>query len=664
MPIGDGNGVLLCQPVLLHAPHASSPPRAARRFSAPHPSPRRPVLGVPRRRSEKGRAAVQVANPLGQHQRQNCIIQNTVACKYQPGVIQLIRWLLHLKMGVTSSKTEEDKVLVLCQERKRFVREAIDGRCALASAHYDYTVSLRNTGSLLRKCLDGQNSSANEDCFGNTSTETSSHVSKNRNYVSGKNTLTEQSTVRHASGSAVSENIASENRLGDKRRIISIITDEYDKVPAMTPVNVVTSESTPPMDCKESYPDVSNEVKDLSSCMKQIEILFFRACDSAQQVPMILEEDKIQFRPLLPEEIAHGANASNFLATFLMCCKEEVSVPELPPQAEIKYLTWNRSVSSQLSPSRNSPGTILDIHTSTLDRLYAWERKLYDEVKASSSVCRRYDEKCKQLSDQESRGKNQIITDFTRAKVKDLHSRVLVAIQKIDFISKKIEDLRDKGLQPQLDELIENLTRMWATMLECHRSQHAIIKSLSSSCKVKILFESESECQAALLLTVELSKLCLNFQNWVASHKAYLHSLNFWLHKCMKPLKKRKASRKQNAVVDVSLTECAVAPIFATCEIWIKLLDDLPAKDLEEAIEGLVADISSHLPPCPDPRLDQTPNGENGEEAPGNDATADLLPSLVTFIAKLESFSEASVQGYIDLQKGVRAAKDRLRSGA
>jgi hypothetical protein len=30
-----------------------------------------------------------------------------------------------------------------------------------------------------------------------------------------------------------------------------------------------------------------------------------------------------------------------------------------------------------------------------------------------------------------------------------------VAIQKIDFISKNIEDLRDKELQPQLDKLIE-----------------------------------------------------------------------------------------------------------------------------------------------------------------------------------------------------------------
>ena len=44
--------------------------------------------------------------------------------------------------------------------------------------------------------------------------------------------------------------------------------------------------------------------------------------------------------------------------------------------------------------------------------------------------------------------------DKTRAVVKDLHSRILVAIQRIDMISKNIEDLRDKELQPQLEELI------------------------------------------------------------------------------------------------------------------------------------------------------------------------------------------------------------------
>jgi hypothetical protein len=39
--------------------------------------------------------------------------------------------------------------------------------------------------------------------------------------------------------------------------------------------------------------------------------------------------------------------------------------------------------------------------------------------------------------------------------VKDLHSRVSVAIQAVDVISKRIEKIRDGELQPQLVELIQ-----------------------------------------------------------------------------------------------------------------------------------------------------------------------------------------------------------------
>lgn len=95
----------------------------------------------------------------------------------------------------------------------------------------------------------------------------------------------------------------------------------------------------------------------------------------------------------------------------------------------------------------------------------------------------------------------------------------------------------------------------------------------------------------------------------------------------------------------------------------MKLLDDLPTGDLEEAIEGLVADVSSKLPPATnaEQRLDESiTNGGTEEEVPRNDAAADLRSSLVVFVEKLQSFSEISVQKYLDLQKGVGAAKDRL----
>ncbi|OQU92687.1 hypothetical protein SORBI_3001G389100 [Sorghum bicolor] len=359
----------------------------------------------------------------------------------------------------------------------------------------------------------------------------------------------------------------------DDTRVLDISMYESDETPVTSPLKEAsTSTAAFPVNGKFKEPlrDVRNVARDLNSCMKEIEILFIKASDSGKEVPRMLEADKVNFRPLLPEEKAPGSTASGFFATLFACCREEVPVPQPPPQAEVQYLTWHRSMSSLSSSSRNPLGTTSKddtdgltgnifggvymnsgSHASTLDRLYAWERKLYDEVKAGSAVCRQYDEKCRQLRHQESRGESQMSIDKTRAVVKDLHSRILVAIQRIDMISKNIEDLRDKELQPQLEELIGSLTRMWATMLECHRHQHDIIKLVSNTGNMKASIRSESQFQATLLLQVELNTLCSNFQKWIASHKAYLQSLNSWLLKCVKSLqKKRKSSRKKKVEAD------------------------------------------------------------------------------------------------------------------
>lgn len=69
-------------------------------------------------------------------------------------------------------------------------------------------------------------------------------------------------------------------------------------------------------------------------------------------------------------------------------------------------------------------------------------------------IRRDYDMKCKILRQLESKGESTNKIDKTRAVVKDLHSRIRVAIHRINSISKRIEELRDTELEPQLEELI------------------------------------------------------------------------------------------------------------------------------------------------------------------------------------------------------------------
>ncbi|KAK1377854.1 hypothetical protein POM88_024598 [Heracleum sosnowskyi] len=57
-------------------------------------------------------------------------------------------------MGASNSKVEEDKALQLCRDRKKYVKQALDGRCALAATHVAYIQSLNVTGTALRRFVE------------------------------------------------------------------------------------------------------------------------------------------------------------------------------------------------------------------------------------------------------------------------------------------------------------------------------------------------------------------------------------------------------------------------------------------------------------------------------------------------------------------------------
>lgn len=59
-------------------------------------------------------------------------------------------------MGLASSKSEKDEALRLCKERRRFIKQAIDSRYALAAAHVSYIQTLKNIGIALRRYAEAE----------------------------------------------------------------------------------------------------------------------------------------------------------------------------------------------------------------------------------------------------------------------------------------------------------------------------------------------------------------------------------------------------------------------------------------------------------------------------------------------------------------------------
>ncbi|KAF3796893.1 hypothetical protein EJ110_NYTH00781 [Nymphaea thermarum] len=413
---------------------------------------------------------------------------------------------------------------------------------------------------------------------------------------------------------------------------------------------------------KDASEFITHRAKDFLSSIEEIKNWFQRACEAGKEVSRMLEANKVQ-----------------------PTCTEFRDGPQLVT----KVISWHRSTSSRSFSSRSplvfAPKDDIDdsssdfvedfcmisgSHSSTLDRMYAWERKLHDEVKASESVRKEYDRKCGQLRHQSARDLKKHVIDKTRAAVKDLYSRTNVAIQALESISKRIEKLRDEELQPQLLELIQGSIRMWKIMLECHHAQYITI-SLAYHTKASAGAHTDSRRDAALNLENEMSCLSTSFTNYLDAQKSYVQALNCWLTKCVRIPVEKSTRRGRNPF---SPRRALAPPIFVLCRDWSAAFDTLPAGEVLNAIKALTVDVHG-MSPQPDehqklkPRKKGSKNLDSGVEQDGQEDKSSkrseagmqsnlssIHSNLILMFEKLKKFAEASLKMYEDIRQGMEAA--------
>ncbi|KAI0507039.1 hypothetical protein KFK09_013157 [Dendrobium nobile] len=419
---------------------------------------------------------------------------------------------------------------------------------------------------------------------------------------------------------------------------------------------------------------ISHEAKDFLSIVKDIEQRFIRAAEAGHEVSRMLETKKIRLS--IHSEIL-GKSSDSFPPVFLSCCKVEKLSERDTIQHVTKVITWKRTVSSRSSSSRNpitsaskddGPESGNDFveefsmisgsHSSTLDRLYAWERKLYDELKASESIRKAYDQKCNQLKHQFAKGVNPRVIDKTRATVKDLHSRVRVMIQAVDSISRRIEKLRDEELQPQLAELVQGLIRMWKAILECHQAQHLAISSdyLAKNMAAPSR-NGDSYKQADINLQNEIECFRSSFVTWIDTHRSYSESLNGWLQKCILQPQERLRGRK----VPFSPRRALAPPIFVLCRDWLAGIQRLPVEEVCDSLKKLITILSELLE---EHRKDEKQEDRSEQ---GNDQNKEVNPckslvrlqeSMTSTFECLVKFSEESVKVYEGVKQENQNARD------
>ncbi|KAL4205330.1 hypothetical protein AMTRI_Chr01g114090 [Amborella trichopoda] len=298
----------------------------------------------------------------------------------------------------------------------------------------------------------------------------------------------------------------------------------------------------------------------LAELVKEIEHQFLIVCDSANEVSTMLEASRAQY----------SATANELLAMKM-----------LNPIALIRSASSRSSSSRTFQASSSSRDDMDDSssdfseescmlsgsHQSTLDRLYAWEKKLYDEVKSGARIRIKYEKKCMHLRNHDAKGDDPWAVDKTRTAIRDLHTRIKVSIQSVESVSKRIQTLRDEELEPQLTELIQGLARMWKVMAECHEAQKRAI-SESKLDHVNPSVSSEPHRRVTNRLESELQNWQTCFSNWVSAQRAYVQALNGWLLRCIR-------LDPEPSKIPFSPLRYGAPPIFSICRHWANIFEKL-----------------------------------------------------------------------------------------
>ncbi|XP_042062499.1 protein ALTERED PHOSPHATE STARVATION RESPONSE 1-like [Salvia splendens] len=326
------------------------------------------------------------------------------------------------------------------------------------------------------------------------------------------------------------------------------------------------------------------EGRELLEALNDIEDHFIVAYDSGKDVSRMLECNRVHLQSNI-DEIKENSTKLIQAISWRSASSRSSSCKSLVESSSKSSLTWTE-FSNDLFDEYG--GMTSGSHSLTLGRLYAWEKKLYNEVKNGDSIRKIYEKKCNQLQNQDVRGDEGFTVYKSRAAVKYLYSRILVAIRSAETISKQIEKLIEEELEPQIRELLQGMTATWKIMLDSHEIQRKIIFEVTTfSCPSYGKFCNETHRLATLKLEAELRNWRTCFTEYVSAQKSYVEALFGWLSKFVAP-EVEFYSRGRASAVPCQLNG---PPLLVLSHDWLESMNHLPEKAVSVAIRGCSKDV-------------------------------------------------------------------------
>uniref|UniRef100_A0A0D9YKB5 DUF632 domain-containing protein n=1 Tax=Oryza glumipatula TaxID=40148 RepID=A0A0D9YKB5_9ORYZ len=329
----------------------------------------------------------------------------------------------------------------------------------------------------------------------------------------------------------------------------------------------------------ESFSPLHQGNRSVMEAMDEIKERFDEALNCGEEVSKLLEVGKVPPQSSTPRVLRYLS--SRVMDPLSLTVPASSCLPK--PRRKPRTLSGKASTSSNPSVAgrRNSSGSL----STTLEKLCAWEKKIYQEIKDEEKLRILYEKKYRRLKSLDERGLDSTTIDATRLSVRNLQSRITINIRTANAFSSKIQNIRDEELYPQLVDLIIGLRRMWKAVLLCHEKQlSAIQDSKMHLIKAVTISQSNAAAVATVELERELAKWYRCFNKWISSQRSYAEALNGWLRKWLTEPEVQEENTPDGAP-PFSPGKLGAPPVFVISNDWLQVIEMVSKNEVLKTID-------------------------------------------------------------------------------
>ncbi|KAA3476019.1 Holliday junction ATP-dependent DNA helicase RuvB [Gossypium australe] len=152
--------------------------------------------------------------------------------------------------------------------------------------------------------------------------------------------------------------------------------------------------------------DSPEKGRELLEALKDIEDYFIRAYDSGKHVSRMLEANMVHLQSGLEGIKENSTKLIQAITWHRSTLSKPQSCKSLVASSSRSSSAWTEYKNDLFD---QYGGMDSGSHSLTLERLYAWEKKLYEEVKAGDSTRKIYERKCSRLRNRDVKGYDELL---------------------------------------------------------------------------------------------------------------------------------------------------------------------------------------------------------------------------------------------------------------